>query len=171
MTFHLINFTAIPTKTLTGGQLFRELRKRDTIHTDDDGYIQITGLGGVTYHEVDGVKFPIPQWANTGAIFRATKEQEASGYRGWCCPNQACGVAVFITDGEMAAMPQSLMALRLRVIHELLHHYQQPADDMDWWIEHSGLFLARVAGFLNRFSIDVAQWVYYYWLIQRIRWP
>ncbi|MFA5744412.1 MAG: hypothetical protein WC936_06380 [Candidatus Nanoarchaeia archaeon] len=168
MTFTLANYTGINQTDLTGGLLFELIKSKDEIHiispTNRDMFeeaIQIT----------DGVEFPIPKKANVGIISEATPEIDKSGYRGWSCPNQGCGVAVYLTRSEISNYKTCLTTLRLRIIHELLHHYQQPADDMIFWIDHSGLFIAKIAGLLNIFSLDAAQWVYYYWLIKRIRWP
>ena len=168
MTFTLANYTSIDQSVLTGGMLFELIKSKDEIHiispTNRDLFEE-------AIMELDGVEFPIPKKANVGIISEATPEIDKSGYRGWSCPNQGCGVAVYLTPSEIANYRSCLTTLRLRIVHEMLHHYQQPADDMEFWIEHSGLLLAKIAGVINRFSLESAQSVYYYWLIKRIRWP
>lgn len=166
--FTLANCTKIDQAELTGGLLFELLKSKDEIH--------VINLANRSVFEeailvTDGVEFPIPKKANVGIISEATPEIDKSGYRGWSCPNQGCGVAVYLTPSEIANYRSCLTTLRLRIVHEMLHHYQQPADDMEFWIEHSGLLLAKIAGVLNRFSLESAQGIYYYWLIKRIRWP
>lgn len=165
--FTLANCTKIDLGKLTGGLLFELLKSKDEIHIID---LANRGVFEEAIQVTNGVEFPIPKKANVGIISEATSEIDKSGYRGWSCPNQGCGVAVYFTPSEIANYRYCLPTLRLRVIHELLHHYQQPADDMEFWIEHSGVILAKIAGIINRFSLESAQWVYYYWLILRIRW-
>lgn len=168
MTFTLANYTSIDQSVLTGGMLFELIKSKDEIHiispTNRDLFEE-------AIMELDGVEFPIPKKANVGIISEATPEIDASRYRGWSCPNQGCGVAVYLTKSELASLPQGLTTLRLRIIHEMLHHYQQPADDMEEWIRTSGTFSAWLAKQLLKVSLNAAQYVYYYILIMRIRWP
>ena len=172
MMFSLVNTTKLDLDMLTKGLLFGMLKSRNLIHLVRDEYIEEYRERGLLEEAIqitDGVRFPIPKNADIGIISEATLEICISGYRGWSCPNQGCGVAVYITSYEIENYEKCLLTLRLRIIHELLHHYQQPADDMDAWIKESGSFAAKVCGIMKPFSLDAAQWIYYLTLIQRIK--